>query len=130
MNIEEIRKVIAEMRDRKVNGQNESPTLVAWANRIEAALTEEERAEPVLRLGEFKIVAPTTNSEKALNDFYSMIPHKQQRVIPLLVKKTNTTIQDYMSHGEGGKLALLHLSLNVAVMVEKDQFGDGKEFMQ
>lgn len=34
----ELRAVAREMRDRRVNGKNQSPTLVAWANRIEQSL--------------------------------------------------------------------------------------------
>lgn len=34
----EILAVTAEMRARQVNGKNQSPTLVAWADRIDEAL--------------------------------------------------------------------------------------------
>ena len=37
--MDDIKAVIAEMRDRKVNhGKDTSPTLLAWADRLEAAL--------------------------------------------------------------------------------------------
>ena len=40
MNTDSIQTILTEMRERKVNGQNQSATLVAWAARIEAALYE------------------------------------------------------------------------------------------
>lgn len=42
MNSEKLREIAAEMRARRVNhGKHESPTLIAWADRIEDALSQQ-----------------------------------------------------------------------------------------
>src|SRR5690606_38466694 len=44
---QEIRKVIQEMRARKVNhGKHVSPTLIAWADRLAVAVSGADTAEP------------------------------------------------------------------------------------
>lgn len=53
----ELRAVAREMRDRRVNGKNQSPTLVAWANRIEQALDHPESLAEAGARGVIKALA-------------------------------------------------------------------------
>lgn len=49
MDIEKLRQIAAEMRARRVNhGKHESPTLIAWADRIEDALSQQAEPAPAL----------------------------------------------------------------------------------
>ena len=89
--LDAVREVLAEMRERKINhGRDTSPTLVAWADRIERAITTppagaEQRARELLRLhavgGKARTFLPDTDvvvKDGALRAIASAMSHQPE----------------------------------------------------
>ena len=58
------------------------------------------------------------NAQAAIRELETMIP---ERVKLQIQTKTSQAIADYLRHGEGGRLALLHLALTVNLRICKDE---------
>lgn len=70
---------------------------------------------PVINLQQLKDIE---NAQAAIRELEAMIPERVKLQIQV---KTGQTIRDYLAHGEGGRMALLHLALTVNLRICKDE---------
>jgi hypothetical protein len=74
--------------------------------------------KPINGVGFVQGLKDIENAQAALRELDTMIPEKYKLAVS---SRTREVMQDYLRHGEMGKLCLLHLALTVNLKVVKDE---------